>query len=158
MKKILSILVSATALTVATQLPGHAEAKKNYVGPAITFDSGLTLFGAKGNFGISDNFSIRPEISFGSVGGVSVTTYAASATYNFDMPGQSSNQFTPYVGFGLLGATASAGTSSASGSGTYINLGTDLDVSDNFVLNGELKVGVGGSRGTDFAIGAGYKF
>jgi opacity protein-like surface antigen len=148
MKKILSIAASAAVLTVAAQLPSQAQSKDSYIGPTILFGSGDTVFGANGKFGIAESISIRPIIAFGS----GATAFGASATYDFNLPGQSSTKFEPFAGIGFLTATGAGGSGIA-----YAQLGTDFGVSDNIVLNADLKIPLSGG-GTFFGIGAGFKF
>jgi hypothetical protein len=148
MKKILSIVASAAVISVASQLPSQAQSKDSYIGPTILFGSGSSIFGANGKFGIAENISVRPIIAFAS----GTTAFGASATYDFNLPGQSSTKFEPFAGIGFLTATGAGGSGIA-----YAQIGTDFAVSDNIVLNGDLKIPLSGG-GTFFGIGAGFKF
>ena len=148
MKKILSIAVSAAALTVAAQLPSQAQSKDSYIGPTILFGGGSSILGVNGKFGVAESVSIRPVIGFAS----GTTLFGASATYDFNLPGQSSTKFEPFAGIGFLSATGAGGSGIA-----YAQLGTDFGVSDNIVLNADLKIPLSGG-GTFFGIGAGFKF
>jgi hypothetical protein len=149
MKKIFAIAAATAALTVAAQLPSHAETQTNYVGPAVIFGGGDSVFGAEAKFGVAKNISIRPVIAFAS----GTTLFGGSATYDFDLPGQSSTKFEPFAGIGFLTAT-----SSGSGSIAYAQVGTDIGVSDSIVLTGDLKIPLSGGSSTLFGIGAGFKF
>jgi hypothetical protein len=101
-----------------------------------------------GKFGIAESISIRPIIAFGS----GSTGIGASATYDFNLPGQSSTKFEPFAGIGFLTNT------SAGGNGIfYAQVGTDFDITENIVLNGDLKIPLNGGS-TNFGIGAGFKF
>jgi hypothetical protein len=160
MKKILSVLASAAILATAVQLPSNAAPKTNTIGPQISFGNGLTLFGAKAKFGVADSISVRPELAFGSVGGVSIIGYGAALTYDFDLSSSQSSttQFEPYAGIGFLGISASGNGGSGSTSSAFIDLGTDIGLGGNLNLNADLKISLGGGGGTLFGIGAGFKF
>jgi hypothetical protein len=148
MKKILSIVASAAVLSVAAQLPSQAESKESYIGPTIIFGGGSSIFGVNGKFGIAENISVRPVVAFGS----GATAFGASATYDFNLPGQSTTKFEPFAGIGFVTATG------AGGSGiVYAQAGTDFGITDNIVLNADLKIPLSGG-GTLFGIGAGFKF
>jgi opacity protein-like surface antigen len=147
MKKILSVFASAAILATAIQLPSNAQPKTNYVGPAIFFGNGNSAFGVQGKFGLSNNFSVRPVIAFPSGGN---TIFGALATYDFDLPGQSSTKFEPFAGVGFL--TGSGNTA------VYAQVGTDIEVSENIVITGDLKFPLSNGNSTLFGIGAGFKF
>ncbi len=144
MKKILSIVASAAILSVATQLPSQAESKDSYIGPTILFGGGSSVFGVNGKFGIAENISLRPVVAFGS----GDTIFGASATYDFNLLGQSSTKFEPFAGIGVAFGNSST---------VYAQAGTDFGITDNIVLNADLKIPLSGG-GTLFGIGAGFKF
>jgi opacity protein-like surface antigen len=144
MKKFLA-LASIVAVT-ATALPAQAQFsqtqnQKNYIGPAVTFGGGSTVFGATSRFGIADNISVRPFLAFGS----GATVFGGSATYDFNINGG----FTPYGGAGLYSSS-----SLFSNSGLYFEIGADYNASDTFVLNANHRFNSGGIT----SIGAGFKF
>ena len=82
MKKFLSVLVSATLIAIAIQLPSQAdETKKNYVGVGITSISSITGFGLVSKIRVADNISVRPFVSIlGSSGDTSLYLAGVSAT------------------------------------------------------------------------------
>jgi hypothetical protein len=132
------------------------DAKKNNIGPSIGFANGVTFFGVNSKFGVSDNVSVRPYVQFGSVAGVSLTNYGATATYDFSIP---KTDFAPYAGIGFGGLTGSAGGSSGSTSGLIVELGSDYNASDSFVLNANYRILTNGNgNGSIFNIGGGLKF
>ncbi len=165
MKKSLTLVCSVLAVSVGSialasmAMPLSASAqpneKKNYVGPQVNFFNGATGFGATSKFGVADNISVRPFVSFASAGSANVTFYGAAATYDFnlDSPGQSSG-FAPYAGIGYLGASATAGGFSGSASSVYFEVGSDYNVSDNISLNANYRFKDGGF----FSIGGGFNF
>lgn len=147
MKKILSIVASAALLSVATQLPSQAQSKDSYIGATILFGGGDSIFGVNGKFGIAESISVRPVIAFAS----GTTIFGGSATYDFNLPGQSSTKFDPFIGIGFL-------TANGGGNGiAYAQVGTDVGVSENIVLNADLKIPLNGG-GTLVGLGAGFKF
>jgi hypothetical protein len=149
-------VVGVTLVPAAAQAQPMPTDKKNYVGPQVNFFNGATGFGATSKFGVADNISVRPFVSFASQGGVSATFYGAAATYDFnlDQPGQPPTGFTPYAGIGYLGVSASAGGFSGSASSVYFELGSDYEVSENIALNANYRFKDGGF----FSIGGGWKF
>jgi Outer membrane protein beta-barrel domain len=153
---VLAVSMGSVAL-MAMAVPASAQSseKKNYIGPQVNFFNGATGFGATSRFGVADNISVRPFVSFASAGSANVTFYGAAATYDFnlDTPGQSSG-FAPYAGIGYVGATATAGGFSGSASSVYFELGSDYNVSDNIALNANYRFKDGGF----FSIGGGLKF
>lgn len=139
----------------ATAQSAPIQDKTTYVGPSIGFGSGVTVYGVNGKFKVADSISVRPFVQFGSVSGINITYYGASATYDFSLP---QSEFQPYAGVGYLGATASAsfaGTSvSASTSGIYFEVGSDYNISDSIALNANYKFRDSGY----FSLGGGYRF
>jgi opacity protein-like surface antigen len=148
----------ATALTLFSANSAIAQEKGSFIGPAFGFIGGGTLFGVTSKFKLVDSISIRPFVEFASVSGggqsASVTLFGLGATYNFHI---SDSGFTPYAGIGYGGVAASA---SGVGSivlpvGVYFEVGTDFNIADSIVLNGNYKFLQGGGF---FNIGAGLRF
>jgi hypothetical protein len=158
MKKILSLVSIAAVLAAA--LPAAAQsrygsAKKNYIGPAVTFTSGATGIGATSRFGVADNISIRPFATFYSNYGVSVTAVGASATYDFNLDdGSGANPFTPYGGIGFYGVSASASGFTGNSSGVYFEVGADYDATESITLNVNHRFREGGYT----SVGGGFRF
>jgi opacity protein-like surface antigen len=156
------ILCSSIALAGIVSSSDSAkaqDAKKNYVGPSIGFGSaggsGTTLFGVNSKFGVADSVSVRPYVQFGSFAGVSITSYGATATYDFSLP---KSEFAPYAGIGFGGITASGGGGSATGSGLAIELGGDYNVSDSIALNANYRILTNNGSVSVLNIGGGFKF
>jgi hypothetical protein len=145
MKKFLAlasiVAVTAMALPAQAQYSPNTQNKKNYIGPAVTFGNGSTVFGATSRFGLADNISVRPFLAFGS----GSTLFGGSATYDFNINGG----FTPYGGVGLF-----SNSGFGSSNGLYFELGADYNASDTFVLNANHRFNSGGIT----SVGAGLKF
>ncbi len=159
-----SILAVASSLGMAAVVmfsggSVSAQEKTSYVGPSIGFGSGNTVYGINAKFKVADDISVRPFIQFGnrSEGPVSasLTLYGASATYDFNLP---QSEFKPYAGVGFLGATASVSVPGASvsgtGSGIYLEVGSDYNISDTIALNANYKFRDGGY----LSVGGAYRF
>jgi opacity protein-like surface antigen len=140
----------AAAFMLVSATGAMAGEEKSYVGPTLSPGFGVTLFGVAAKFPVAENISARPFFQFGSLSGVNLSLYGASATYDFKIP---NSEFKPYAGLGLVGASVSAAGSSFSSaaSGLYLELGTDYAVSDSIVLNAAYRGGL-------LSIGAGYQF
>lgn len=153
---VLCLSVALTGIVSSANNAMAQDAKKNYVGPSIGFANGTTLFGVNSKFGVSDNVSVRPYAQFGSIGGISITSYGATATYDFSIP---KTDFAPYAGIGFGGLTGSAGGASASASGLALEFGSDYNVSDSIALNANYRILTNGNgNGSLFNIGGGFKF
>ena len=156
MKKFLSALtlLAATAI-ISNAAPAQASEltsspTKNYVGPSVALNSGLTGFGVVGKFGVAENISIRPFANFYGANGVTLAVYGASATYDYNFP---NSNITAYGGLGFAGGTISGGGQTYSGlaNGVTFTLGADYHVSDSITVNVNSNL-------TGLNIGAGYSF
>jgi hypothetical protein len=156
MKKIL-LIATATVLAASCQLPSQAQSpvqsqmqgKKNYIGPVVYFINGNSIFGAQAKIGIFDHVSVRPVIGFS--GGS--TAYNASATYDFNLSGQSPVQFEPFAGIGFVSLSGARSSTI-----TYAQVGTDVGLGENIVLTGDLKFSLSGGSGVVAGVGTGLKF
>jgi hypothetical protein len=121
----------------------------NYIGPSVNFGNGSSVFGIDSKFGIADNVSLRPYVTFPSGG----TTYGTSLTYDWDLR-KSSLPITPFVGLGINFNSASNNTSTTG----FAQIGTDLDVSENISLLGSVQIPFNSSNSTTVTIGSGLRF
>jgi hypothetical protein len=147
MNKFLSFTVVTTLLTLVMQFPSHAQKiKSDYVGPTVIFGNGNSAIGAQAKFGVAESISVRPVLGFLNNG----TLLGVAATYDFDVPAQSARvKFEPFAG---LGVSVGSGNSTV-----YAQLGTDVGVSENIIVTGDIKIPFSGG-GSLFGIGAGFKF
>ncbi len=125
------------------------QSKKNYIGPVVYFVNGISVVGAVGKIGVFDRVSIRPALGF--AGGN--TAWSASATYDFNLSGQSPIQLEPFAGVGVV---SNSGVRSSTI--TYAQLGTDIGLGDSFILTGDLKFSLSGGSGVVAGIGTGLRF
>jgi opacity protein-like surface antigen len=154
-----SVLVVTIAVLSATSAMAQPS-NKNYIGPSIGFGSAgggsTTLFGVNSKFGVADSISVRPYVQFGSVAGIGITSYGATATYDFNIP---QSDFAPYAGIGYGGVSASAGGQSVSGGGLALEFGADYHVNDSVALNASYRIlNISGGSASTFNIGGGFKF
>jgi outer membrane protein W len=160
MKKYLALALAVISLAgvvpvAAQSQPADDTGKKNYIGPQVNILNAATGIGANARFGVADNISVRPFVSFASAGAASATFFGAAATYDFsfDAPGQSSG-FEPYAGVGYMGSSISGGGFTGSGSSIYFEIGSDYNVSDSIVLNANYRF-----RDAGFlSLGGGFRF
>lgn len=141
MKSFLSILTVVVLTNAILQSPSEASPKKIYVGPQVELN-GLTGVGAIGRIPVSDNFSVRPAVTFYN----GVTLITGAVTYDFDLP---QSQLVPYVGLGYSVLAANGGGGVAAG--FTGQAGVDYEISDSITLNANLKF-------TGISVGAGFKF
>lgn len=151
MKKIL--LALAVLVAAVTQVPGQANAGtgpgENYVGPALNFGNGQTTVGVNSKFGVSDNLSIRPFLSFPSQG----TEFGASVTYDFDLS-RSQTDIKPFAGAGINFSSGSG----VSDSTVFLQAGADFNISREFSINGSLNVPLRTNNSTYLSLGGALRF
>jgi hypothetical protein len=159
MKKNLVALVMlfSSILALGMSAPARAEgSSKNYIGPAVLFGGGQTEFAIDSKFGVSDNLSLRPFVSFGN----GATTFGSSLTYDFNLSNGGGGtlgertQVTPFLGGGIA-------VDSGAGSNTvgYFTGGADFGVTENVDLKAELDVPfTSNGSATIVRLGAGFKF
>ncbi len=121
----------------------------NYIGPSVNFGNGTTVIGIDSKFGVADNLSLRPYVTFPSGG----TTYGTSLTYDWDLR-RSKLPITPFIGLGINFNSANNNTQTTG----FAQLGTDLDISDSFSLLGSVSIPFNSSNSTTVTIGSGLRF
>lgn len=150
MKKILlslAILLGSFGLV----RPAQAVVGQSDIGPSFIFGSGETSIGVSARFGISDNFSIRPNIYFPA----SKTIFGAALTYDLEAP-DTDRKLTPYLG---LGVRFNSGENTNNVTTSYFTAGADYDLDSNIVLKGNLSVPFGSDGATTtVGLGAGVRF
>jgi hypothetical protein len=145
-------LISSALLTAAlvTVRPVQAGMGQNNIGPSVILGSGQTSFGVDARFGLSDNFSLRPNIYFPD----NTTTFGAAVTYDFQAP-DADRKLTPYLG---LGIRFNSGTDSNTTAG-YVTAGADYNLDNSIVLKGNLSVPFSSNNATTtVGLGAGLRF
>jgi hypothetical protein len=176
--KILALICSSIALTIANSVNAQVAPKRNSIGPAIEFGN-ITQYGIKGKLGITPEFSVRPIILFGDA-----TSYGLALTYDLNSP---ESKLSGYVGPRILFTSASGSgldafgvptTASVSTTDIGLTAGADYAISDNFTaglnatynfsssgtLDASNALGERGSRsgsgsgGFKFGINLGYSF
>jgi hypothetical protein len=155
MKKLLllpAILVSLVAAAI-TQAPNPALAGgigNNYIGPAVTFGGGQSVFGIDSKLGVADNLSLRPFVIFPSGG----TQFGTSLTYDWDLR-QASLPITPFIGVGVGFQTGNSNTTTNG----FAQVGADLNVSESFALLGSVAIPFNSNNAnTSVTVGAGLRF
>ncbi len=121
----------------------------NYIGPSGTFGNSQSVFGIDSKFGVADNVSLRPYVTFPSGG----TTFGTSLTYDWDLR-KSSLPITPFIGLGLNFNTANSNTSTNG----FAQIGTDLNINDSFSLLAAVAIPFNGGNSTTVTIGSGLRF
>lgn len=154
MKNILlkSAILTACVFVAIERAPQAAVAGgigNNYIGPSVNFGNGSTVFGIDSKFGIADNLSLRPYVTFPSGG----TTYGTSLTYDWDLR-QSPLSITPFIGLGINFNSFSGNTQTTG----FAQLGADLDVSESFSFLGSVSIPFNSSNSTTVTIGSGLRF
>jgi hypothetical protein len=145
------VMLCASAATLGVSAPAKAELGQSYIGPAVSIGGGSTVFGVDSKFGVSDNLSLRPFITFPSGG----TTFGGALTYDFDVSRGSRVQITPFVGGGVEVATGGG----VSETQAYFTGGADFDVTDTVALKAAIEVPLSSNNSnTSVTLGAGFKF
>jgi opacity protein-like surface antigen len=151
--------------------PALKPVKQNHIGPTVTFGNGSSAIGVSGKYQLNENVfnvkntvSLRPFVRFANEG----TDFGAAVTYDFDFPRYS--QVTPYAGLGLasLNGTRNITTVGLLGASTitqkvndtafYGQVGVDINTSPDVSLSGSLQVPFNNKFGTNFSLGASYRF
>lgn len=151
-KNILALVMlcsSVVALGMAT--PAQAESGKSSVGPVVFIGNGSTIFGIDSKFGVNENLSLRPFISFPSGG----TVFGSSLTYDFDVARGSKVQITPFIGGGV--SVATGGNNSVTQA--YFTGGADFGINETIDLKAALDVPLSSNNSsTNVRLGAGFRF
>ena len=153
MKKLflLPAILMTLVATAVTQSPQAARAGgigNNYIAPSVTFGGGSSLFGVDSKFGIADNVSLRPFITFPS----GRTELGSSITYDFDLR-QASFPITPFIGLGLGFETGNSNNTTTG----FAQVGADFNVSDSIALLGSVAIPFN-NNSTSVTVGAGLRF
>jgi hypothetical protein len=155
MKKLLPLFaIAATCIATAlTQAPEAAMAGgigNNYIGPAVTFGGGQSVFGIDSKLGIADNISLRPFVLFPSGG----TQFGTSLTYDWDLR-ESPIRFTPFIGLGVAFQTGNSNTTTSG----FGQVGADFNVNESFSLLGSLAIPFNSNNAsTSFTAGVNFRF
>ncbi|WP_310413336.1 hypothetical protein [Chamaesiphon sp. OTE_8_metabat_110] len=154
MKKLLLLpAILASLVAAITQSPTAAMAGgigNNYIGPAVTFGGGQSVFGIDSKLGIADNISLRPYVNFPSGG----TQFGTSLTYDWDLR-QSPTPITPFIGVGVGFQTGNSNTTTNG----FAQVGADLNVSESFALLGSVAIPFSSNNAnTSVTIGANLRF
>lgn len=155
------LLACYLAATISAAWSSTAQAdpknKKNYIGPAITFGNGQSIFGVEGRLNLTENIAVRPSYSFANLSGAGVTVFGGSATYEFNLD---DSPITPFVGLGMNFYTVNVGAQTGSSSTGFAQVGMDLSVDRNIAVTSDIKVPFDGNSvlGTVVSVGAGYRF
>ena len=154
MKKLflLPAILMALVATAVTQSPQAALAGgigNNYIAPSVSFGGGSSVFGIDSKFGIADNVSLRPFVTFPSGG----TEFGSSITYDFDLR-QASFPVTPFIGLGLGIETGNSNNTTTG----FAQIGADLNVSDSVALLGSVAIPFNNNSSTSVTLGAGLRF
>jgi hypothetical protein len=154
MKKLLLLPVILASLVAAiTQSPTAAMAGgigNNYIGPAVTFGGGQSVFGVNSKLGIADNVSLRPFLLFPSGG----TQFGTSLTYDWDLR-QSPVTVTPFIGLGVGFQTGNSNTTTNG----FAQVGADFNVNESFALLGSVAIPFNSNNAnTSVTLGANLRF
>ena len=139
----------ATAVTQSPQAALAGGIGNNYVAPSVSFGGGSSVFGIDSKFGIADNVSLRPFVTFPSGG----TEFGSSITYDFDLR-QASFPVTPFIGLGLGIETGNSNNTTTG----FAQIGADLNVSDSVALLGSVAIPFNNNSSTSVTLGAGLRF
>lgn len=150
-QSVLLIAGIAAAIELAPQAALAGGIGNNYVAPAVTFGGGNSSFTIDSKFGVSDNLSLRPFVSFPSEG----TRFGTSLTYDWDLR-QSPLSLTPFIGAGINIGTGSNNNNSTFG---FAQIGADFNVNESIALLGSVAIPFsGGNNSTTVTLGAGLRF
>ncbi len=152
MKNIVALVMLCTSVaTLGISAPAKAELGRNSIGPSISIGGGSTVFGIDSKFGVSDNLSVRPFITFPSGG----TSFGGALTYDFDVSRGNRIQITPFIGGGVEVATGGG----VSETQAYFTGGADFGITDSVDLKASLEVPLSSNNSsTSVTLGAGFRF
>jgi hypothetical protein len=123
-----------------------------YVGPAISFGGGNTLYGAVSNFPMGSNLSLRPSAMFGN----GITKISVPVTYSLNVgapePFESNPLFSPYVGGGLE-YNSKNGEGKVNALGV---LGAAVNLSEGNAIVGEVSTNF--NDPVAFTVGIGFQY
>lgn len=145
------VMLCSSVAALGMSAPAKAEMGKNTIGPALFIGGGQTVIGVDTKFGVSENLSLRPFVSFPSGG----ATFGTSLTYDFDVSRGEKVQITPFIGGGISVATGNGNSNTQA----YFTGGADFGVTDNIELRAALDVPLSSNNSsTNVRLGAGFKF
>ena len=138
-----------TAQTSQARRIGQPIQGGNYVGFAGSNDGAVV----NGKYSLSNNFSVRPEVFTGTLGGNDDRGVAVLAPVTYDFNGNGDRSVQPFVG---------AGAGVTTGDQTELELvttaGTDVRLGNRYVLNGSVNYLPLNEQQVDFVAGLGYRF
>jgi hypothetical protein len=138
------VMLCSSAIALGMSAPAQADSSKSSIGPAI-------FIGIDSRFGVSENLSLRPYVSFPA----GSATIGTSLTYDFDVSRGNKVQITPFIGGGVAVATGG----SRSNTQAYFTGGADFGVTDSVDLRAALDVPLSSNNSsTNVRLGAGFKF
>ena len=145
------VMLCSSVAVLGMSAPARAEMGKSSIGPAISIGGGTTVFGIDSRFGVSENLSLRPFITFPSGG----TTFGTALTYDFDISRGNKVQITPFIGGGVEVATGGG----ISETQAYFTGGADFGITDSVELKAALEVPLSSNNSsTSVTLGAGFRF
>ena len=145
------VMLCSSVMALGMSAPAKAEMGKSSIGPAIFIGNGSTVFGVDSKFGVSENLSLRPYVSFPSGG----TVFGGSLTYDFEVGRGSKVQVTPFVGGGV--SVATGGNNSVTQA--YFTGGADFGINESIDLKAALDVPLSSNNSsTNVRLGAGFRF
>jgi opacity protein-like surface antigen len=147
-----AMLCASTVSAIAIAAPAKAQMSDNYIGPSLSIGGGNTVLGIDAKFGVSENLSLRPFVSFPSGG----TNFGTSLTYDFTLPQTSRVKITPFLGGGLEVLSGGSNNNTQA----FFTGGADFGVTENVSLKAALEVPIGNTNGatTSVILGAGFRF
>jgi hypothetical protein len=147
-----AMLCASTISALGISTPAKANMGDNYIGPSLAIGGGNTVLGIDAKFGVSENLSLRPFVSFPSGG----TNFGTSLTYDFSLPQTSRVKITPFLGGGV---EVFSGSGNNNNTQAYFTGGADFGVTENVSLKAALEVPIGNNNSTtSVVLGAGFRF
>jgi hypothetical protein len=148
----LYILATIVAMEIAFPQPVRAgDLGNNFIAPAVTFGDGKSTFGVNGKIGITNNFSLRPYVTFPS----NRTNFGTSLTYDFGSR-QSNPEIAPFVGLGIAAYNSVNNTNTKAT--IFYQAGLDANINENIGLFGSVNIPSSRDYSTNISIGAGLRF
>jgi opacity protein-like surface antigen len=148
MKNTLTVLAGVLAVTQVPAMAGGVG--NNTLGPSVRVGSGNSALGIDGKFGIANNLSLRPYVSFPT----DATDFGASLTYDFDLR---RTPITPFIGAGVGFASVNIPGTSSTTRG-FAQIGADFNISRDFALLGSVNIPFSSGNSTNVTLGAGLRF
>ena len=144
------VLATIVAMEIGVpQAVSAGESVNNFIAPAVTFGDGKTSLGVNSKIGITDNFSLRPYITFSS----NRTNFGTSLTYGFGSR-QSTQAISPFLGLGIAAYNSNNSTKAT----IFYQAGLDANITENLSLFGSVNIPSNRDNSTNISLGAGLRF